>query len=128
MRSVNIEEIQKLVDDTVQKISVNKFSLANAKENASRFLVVNAILSNYLRDLEEEIPKVETLENAEYAQAYSQSPSKNVTDKKVYVNTVKTYSDAKEKKEKLEARRNWIKNYIKIFDHAHLMYRQYSRD
>lgn len=125
---MTLTEIETLIEETVELIAVNAHSLADAKPRASRFLVVNAILSSYLKDLEEELPKYQTVEDANYAQAIQSVEGKNITEKKANVATVTDYTDARENKEKLNALRDWIKNHIKIFDHAHLMYRQYSRE
>jgi hypothetical protein len=121
-------QIETLISETVELIAVNSHSLAEAKPRASRFLVVNALLSSFLKDIEEELPKLQTLEDAEYAQALSVAGGGTITEKKVNVALVKSYTDVRENKEKLQALRSWILNHIKIFENAHVMFRQYSRD
>lgn len=125
---MTFSEIEILVQETVDLIAVTSHSLADAKPRASRFLVVNSLISTFLRELEEELPKYQTLEDAEYAQALSCATGKTITEKKVNVSMVAQYTSARETREKLLAMRTWLKNHITIFDHAHLMYRQYSRD
>lgn len=125
---MTIDDIEKLVDDTVNLIAINAHSLADAKPRASRFLIVMALLTDFLKDIEEELPKLQTLVDAGYAQAISTALGKNITEKKVAAEASRDYTSVREQKAKLDALRDWTKNHIKIFDHAHLMYRQYSRE
>lgn len=122
------EEIEGLVERGIEEIAINAQSLVDAKPRAGRMLTRVAVLTNYLRDLEEELPKLQTLVNAQYAVAIQSASGKNITEKKVEAEAAKNYSDAVEKKAAVDAQRDWVKNYIKIFDNAHIMYRQYSRD
>jgi len=124
---MNIQDVQQLVDEGVTEISINAQSLADARPRAGRFLVRIAVLTNFLKEIEEELPKYQTLVNAQYAQAINSAIGKGITEKKVEAEANPVYSEAVENKAKLDALRDWVKNYIKIFDHAHLMYRQYSR-
>jgi hypothetical protein len=125
---MNREEIEGLVERGIEEIAINAQSLADAKPRAGRMLTRVAVLTNYLRYLEEELPKLQTLVNAQYALAIQQAGGKNITEKKVEAEASQCYSDAVEKKAVLDAQRDWVKNYVKIFDNAHIMYRQYSRD
>lgn len=122
------EEIEKVVDRGVSEIAINAHSLADAQPRAARFLVYVAILTNYLRELEEDLPKHQTLVNAQYSTAINSAVGKGITEKKVEAEADPIYSDAVEKKAAVDAQRDWVKNYIKIFDNAHVMYRQFSRD
>lgn len=123
-----LKDIEQLVDEGVNEITVNAQSLADAKPRASRFLVRIAVLTNFLKEIEEELPKYQTLVNAQYAQAITSATGKGITEKKVEAEANPIYSEAVENKARLDALRDWVRNYIKIFDHAHLMFRQYSRE
>lgn len=123
---MNITQVEQLITETVELIAVSGKSLADAKPRASRFLVVNSILATFLRDLEEELPKFDTLVSATYAQAIMGADGKNITEKKVTAEAEPNYCTARENKEKLDAVRNWVKNHMDIFENAHVMYRQYS--
>lgn len=125
---MELSYIEQLVEETVELIAISNQSLADARPRASRFLVVNSILSSFLREVEEDLPRCETLEGAQYATAINLVNGKNITEKKAQVELVTNYTDAREQKQKLEALREWLKTHIKIFENAHLMYRQYSRD
>lgn len=122
------EEIEGVVERGIEEIAINASSLADAKPRAGRMLTRVAVLTNYLREIEEELPKLQTLVNAQYATALNSATGKGVTEKKVEAEANPVYAEAVEKKAVLDAQRDWVKNYIKIFDNAHVMYRQYSRD
>lgn len=125
---MTVDQVKQLVSETVDLIAIDAQSLADAKPRASKFLVAVAVLTDFQRKIEEELPKRQTLLDASYAQAYDSCASKNVTDKKKYAEASESYVQARESLEKLKALHTWIKGHIKIFDNAHLMYRQYSRD
>lgn len=123
---MNREEIEGVVERGIEEIGVNAASLADAKPRAGRMLTRVAVLTGYLRQVEEELPKLQTLVNAQYAHAINSAMGKGVTEKKVEAEASKPYTDAVEKVAMLEAEQTWVKNFIKIFDNAHIMYRQYS--
>lgn len=125
---MNREEIEGLVERGVEEIAINATSLVDAKPRAGRMLTRVAVLTTYLRSLEEELPKHQTLVNAKYAQAINSAGGKTITEKKVDAECDPVYSEAVEAKAAIDAQRDWVKNFIKIFDNAHIMYRQYSRD
>jgi len=128
MERLSLEQVEDVIDRGVQEIAVTAFALADAQPRAGRFLTRVAVLTDYLRTLEEELPKHQTLTNSQYFTAISQAVGKNITEKKVEAEANSEYCKVVEAKSELEARRDWIKSYIKIFDNAHVMYRQYSRE
>lgn len=121
-------DIEKLIGETVELIAISASSLAEAKPRASRFLVVNAILASFLKDLEIEMAKLKTIAEASKAQAMRSADGKTITEKKQNAELDPSYTRNRENFESLDAQRDWIRNHIKIFENAHLMYRQYSRD
>lgn len=128
MERLTIEQIEDIVDRGVSEIAVNAHALADAQPRAGRFLTRVAVLTDFLRTLEEDLPKHQTLVNAQYAQAINSAAGKGITEKKVEAEANPVYSSAVEAKAAVDAQRDWVKNYIKIFDNAHIMYRQYSRN
>lgn len=128
MDRLTIEQIEGIVERGVEEIAVNAHALADAQPRAGRFLTRVAVLTNFLRSLEEDLPKHQTLVNAQYSVAIKQADGKNITEKKVEAEANPIYSGAVEAKSAIDAQRDWVKNYIKIFDNAHIMYRQYSRN
>lgn len=125
---VTFEEINELVLDHVKMISISKKSLGEAIERAAEFLVVTAILVDYKRELEIDKTKLTTLQEAKYSQSIKRAEGKTITEKKISVSEDTGYTDVREQVEEIEAGISWAKSYIKIFENAHLTYRQQSRD
>lgn len=122
------EEVLGIIERGVEEIAVNAQSLADAKPRAGRMLTRVAVLTNYLKQLEEDLPKHQTLVNAQYYTAINAASGKNVTEKKIEAEASTIYCAAVEQKATVDAERDWVKRYIEIFNNAHVMYRQYSRD
>lgn len=122
------EDVLKIVEDHIDLIAVDAKGIAHAKERAATFLVCQSILSTYSRELKQKKAKLKTTVEAGYAMAIRASEGKNITEKKVNVALDKTYSKYREAFEDLEALEDWVKTHTKIFENAHLMFRQYSRD
>lgn len=125
---MNIQDIQDLINEHLELITVDARGLADAKNRAARLLVIQSILATFLKDFEEEKSKVKTMELATYAISIRASEGKNITEKKINVEENSEYYTCREALEKMEAIRDYIKIHIKIFDNAHLMFRQYSRE
>lgn len=126
MERLSIEQVEGIVERGVEEIAVTASSLADAAPRAARFLTRVAVLTDFLRSLEEDLPKHQTLVNAQYATAINMAAGKGITEKKVEAEANPVYSDVVEKKASVDAQRDWVRNYIKIFDNAHVMYRQFS--
>ncbi len=125
---MNQEQIQDLVTESLDLIEINASALGDGKRRAARFLVVQAILATYLKSLEECKAKTDVMLEAQFAQAVFGAEGKNVTEKKVSASANKDYSNVKEAMGNIDAEINWIKTHLKIFDNAHLMFRQYTRE
>lgn len=125
---MTFEEINELVLEHVKMISISKKSLGEAIERAAEFLVVTAILVDYKRELEIDKTKLTTLQEAKYSQSIKGAEGKTITEKKISVAEDTDYTDVREQVEEIEAGISWAKSYIKIFENAHLTYRQQSRD
>src|SRR5690242_13928669 len=106
MERLSLEQIETLVEKGVQEIAVTASSLADAAPRAGRFLTRVAVLTDYLRQLEEESPKHLTLTNAAYAQAIKAAEGKNITEKKVEAEANTIYTTILEAKGMHEAQYN----------------------
>lgn len=125
---MTLDQVREIIDQNIELITVDARGLAESRERAAKFLTVVAILANYLKDLEIEIGKYSATVEASFAQAMRESDGKNVTEKKAFAEENPLYSKNKVAMSQFDAQRNWIKTYMKIFENAHLMFRQYSRE
>ena len=130
------DEIKQKIDEHIKLIEIGKSGFAESNERASKFLIIQAILGDYLYDVDMEIVKLKTIKDASFCQAVSEVPmvdaagvklKTTVTEKKTLVNGNKVYTDNREACEQMEALQNWIKGYMKIFSDAHVHYRQMAR-
>lgn len=117
-----------LVEDHLELITIDAKSIADAKSRAAKFLVAMSVLSTFLKKLEDDMARATTMKEATYAQGIAMIEGNKITEKKIEVNNNKNYTDAREFNERLEAFRYWIKTHIKIFEQAHLLFRQVGRD
>ena len=125
---MNITEIKQIIDQHVELIAVSATSLQDAKELSGKFLMVQALLTSFLKDFEDDKSKLSTLKDVTYAMAIQAAEGKTITEKKVSVNLDVTYTQAREAFEQIDHIRDYIKTHMKIFENSHLMYRQYGRD
>jgi hypothetical protein len=125
---MTFEEIEKYVSDHIDLIKINATALAQGKERAAKFLVIQAILSNHLKCLEEGKALVTTSVEATYAQVILGANGKNVTENKITAAADPRYTSQREAAENLDAEINWVKTHMKIFDNAHIMFRQYTKE
>ena len=125
---MTLEQIEIIVNDCIEKIKVDGKGLAEARERAAKFLTAQALLTNYMKTLEVEIGKHETVTELAYSQAITETDGKNITEKKTHVIRNPLYKNEREKLKELEAQRNWLKTHMKVLENAHLMFRQFARD
>lgn len=125
---MSFPQIEEIVLEHVELIRIDSNAIAQGKERAGKFLVVEALLANHLKTLEDAKAQVSTLSNANYAQAMMSQNGKNVTENKILAESSPEYSQTRETLEKLDSEINWTKNHMKIFDNAHIMFRQYTRE
>ncbi len=122
------DEVLEVVSAQLEKITVTSQGLAESKERAASFLIVQAALIEYLKQIDEELVKRSTLKDAVYAQRLSKAEGGTITAKKINIATDTEYSPVRESYEELVALREWVKGHIKIFENAHILYRGFSRE
>ena len=125
---MNFEDVNKRVQDAVEMISITRGSLLEAAPKAADFLTATAIVTEYRRFLEIEKAKLLTLQEATLSESVKKSPGKNITEKKALAHGAPEYTTVREQVEETEAGISWCKSYIRIFENAHLLYRQQGRD
>ncbi len=125
---IDSNEVLEVVQKQLELITVTSQGLAESKERAATFLIVQATLIEYLRQIDEELVKRSTLKEAVYAQRLSKTEGGTITAKKINIATDEEYTPVRESYEELEALREWVKGHIKIFENAHILYRGFSRE
>lgn len=120
--------VEELVESYVELLVDDTNGTQEARERCNLFLVAMAQLTNYHRKLEDHIAKLKTLETCELHDAFNNSEGKNATAQKDAAKTVPAYIQARENLEMAQAKETWIKSNLKIFENAHITFRQYAKD
>lgn len=123
---LSIEQVEAIIERGVEEIAITAASLADAAPRAGRFLTRVAVLTDFLKDVEDDLPKYQTQVNMTYAQAIMQASGKNITEKKVEAEADQAYNRALEDQGKHKSVHNWVRNHIENFNNAHVMYRQHA--
>lgn len=125
---MTFDELEKQVLDLVKLIPVTATGLAESKERAGNFLVMQAVLINFKKTVDDDIASFGVLNDASYSNAIRSTDGKNITEKKIHVIENQEYAKSRISFEQLDSLRDWIKGHIKIFDHAHIFYRNLDRE
>lgn len=125
---MDFKQVEDFVDQHLDLIKVDAKSLAASRERAAQFLVAQAILANHVKSLEEARATLSSLVEARYANAIRITDGKNITEKKTFVAENAEYVEVREQLENLDAECNWTKTHMKIFENAHVLFRQFSKD
>lgn len=125
---MNLEQLKPLIQEHVDLIKVDAKAVSEARERAAKFLTLQAILNNYHLELETDRAKTSTLCEALFSQAVSRAEGKNITEKKLFAADDDEYKEIKVVLDSMTAQSNWVKQYMRMFENAHLMFRQLSRD
>lgn len=125
---LDYQQLQKLVNDYLDLIEINRDAIIDARNRAAKFLVVQSHLSNHLKLLDDVKVKISTIEKATYAQALMKQSGKNVTENKIHAEADPDYANARESLELVSAEVNWTKRHYDIFENAHVMFRQIASE
>jgi len=125
---LDYQQLQKLVNDYLDLIEINRDAIIDARNRAAKFLVVQSHLSNHLKLLDDVKVKASTIEKATYAQALMKQAGKNVTENKINAEADPEYANARESLELVTAEVNWTKRHYDIFENAHVMFRQIAAE
>ena len=124
---LTFEQLEELVAKHIDLVEVTSSAIIEARERAAKFLVIQAHLTNHLKQLDDIKVKVSTESSAQYAQALMRQSGKNVTENKINAEADPEYARARETTELVESEHNWTKRHFEIFDNAHIMFRQISQ-
>jgi hypothetical protein len=124
----HFNDLQNLVQENLDLIEITKNSFSEARERAAKFLVVQAILSNHLKDLEDIKVKASTIEKAQFAQSVLCASGKNITENKMQAEADPVYAATRESLELVDSELNWTKRHYEIFAQGHVLFRQIASD
>ena len=122
------QQVTAIINEHIDLIVIDAKSLADARARSAKFLVAQSTLSTFLKNFEDDRAKASTLTSAKYAQGIASIEGTKITEKKIGVANDINYTNAREMQESIEEFKIWIKTHMKIFENAHLMFRQYARD
>lgn len=125
---MDFETLEKIVNDHLDLVEINAAAIAQSRERSAKFLVIQALLSSHLKVLQDVKVKASTVEKATYAQAILSAGGKNVTENKIVAEASPAYSKSRETMELIDSEINWTKQHFDIFNNAHIMFRQYSKE
>ena len=98
-----------------------------AERRAGQFLLIQAHITDKMDELNHEKIGTTSILAAIYPKLMAMETSKQVTEKKVNVEGHEDYLAAREAVETIEAQLNYLKTYFKIFENAHIFYRQLAK-
>lgn len=127
---MNHEELKTKIDDHIDLIAFSAKGLAEAKDRATKFLIISGLLLNRQKELKVAIAQLQTLANAEYYTALSgaEGGTGKAAIQKAQAEANPKYAAAREALEEAQAEEKWVSGYLEIFSNAHVTYRQYSKD
>jgi len=100
------------------------FSPYDMEERASGLLMVNAEIAQVVHAFEDRKVELKTLQECMLKESMDESVGKTVVERKLSAECNKKYISAREQYELLEADLSELKTLSKIFENAHIMWRQ----
>ena len=125
---MEFSSIQTTVASYLELIKITPTSFKEPLERATQFLLIQAVLADFIKGVEDNKAKIQTATDASYASAIASAAGKGIMEKKVDAVTNDDYTTCREVLEDFEAQISWAKTYLKIFDHAHLTYRMMAKE
>lgn len=106
-------------------------SAEEARNRASDFLYAIALISAERLEISKVIAQIKSLVAVEFEAAcdkYSKEEKIKVTEKKIKAEADKEYQSAREELEILESNISFLKTHEKIFENAHIFYRNFGKE
>jgi hypothetical protein len=125
---MDFEELERIVNSHLDLVEINAVAIAQSRERSAKFLVIQALLASHLKLLQDAKVKVSTVEKATYAQAILRAGGKNITENKIVAEADPEYATTREALELIDSEINWTNKHFDIFNNAHIMFRQYSKE
>lgn len=119
-------QLETMVHQHLDLIEITPAAIAESRARAAKFLIMQAVLNDHMKLLEDVKVKASTVEKATYAQVLMSFGEKKVTESKVLAQGDPNYALTRESVEMIDSELNWTKKHYDIFNNAHIMFRQYS--
>lgn len=124
---MTFEELQVLIDHYIDKLPSKNVKMHEAEDLAPQFLkLLNAIATVRLV-LDNERIEAKSLEEVTYRDCIQRAEGKNVTEKKIDAVAMLEYQEGREAVERADAKIEYLKANTKIFENAHIFYRQVAK-
>lgn len=125
---MELSKLKKIIKEAVEILPTEKaVSEREAERRAGRFLEVQAFIVDSIDTLNDDKIRAVSLEKAVYAKVLSEVKVKQVTEKKIQTEADPDYQAIRENLESVDARINYLKSYYKIFEAAHIFYRNLAK-
>lgn len=121
-------ELEQYIQEHVALIVINNKSLAEATSRSAQFLVAQAVISGEIKNLEQAKSGLITLTEVKHTVAIAKSDGKNITEKKGQADSDPEYTSVREALEAIEADITYLKTHMRIFENAHVLFRQHSKE
>ena len=122
----NLSQIEEIIDEHIDLITVDELAFKEAEERATKFLVVTAILNDFILYTSMDLAKANTIVSATYYQAFKNTTG-TVSDREAQAEADADYTKAVEQRSQLDEIIKWARTHYKIFNDAHITYRQFSK-
>ncbi len=124
---MDFEDIQKLISDHIEMLPAKNVKIHEAEELAPKFLALLHSIVTVKLSVEEQKIGYQTLIDVVYKDCMGEAAGKTITEKKISAVAMKDYRESREALELAEARIDFLKANMKIFENAHIFYRQISK-
>lgn len=124
---MDFQDIQKLISEHIEMLPSKNVKIHEAEELAPKFLALSHNILTVKLSLDEQKIGFQTLIDVVEADCVNEAPGKTVTEKKMNAKAMKDYREAREALELSGARIDFLKANLKIFENAHIFYRQISK-
>jgi len=125
---MTLEEVEKIIQEHIELITVDSKGISEARERSAKFLIAQSLLAHFLKNFEEEKAKIVTLRETGFAQSLRDAEGKSITEKKVFAHENPVFSNFREATERMDGIKDYIRTHMKIFENAHLTFRQLCRE
>ena len=119
-------QLRNWISDHIKLLEIDAHALAASKERMGKFLIAGSVLSTILREVDIDLAKAEALKDSVEAKVIDELPGQKITEKKTMAKADPEFQKATLEFKNLTSKRSWLSVHIKLFENAHIMFRQLS--